>query len=170
VPTIDLRIGEMLQGEFEPGRLNVLLAFQVNCPGCFIHGLPLASSLHERYQHSDVRVLGLSTVFEDFSLNTAAHTRELLQGGRLVGETATHFLSKGAECYDQSIPFAVAMDDIGPNGVGQTFAINRFPGTPTWVVFDGEYRIHDRWFGHRDEANVTHLVDDALEALPITIS
>jgi hypothetical protein len=35
--SIDLRIGEIIQGKFEPVQINILLAFQVNCPGCFAH-------------------------------------------------------------------------------------------------------------------------------------
>ncbi len=84
--SLDLRIGEMLQGEFTPARINVLLAFQVNCPGCFIHALPVAAGLHAHFTQDDVRLLGLSTAFEDFDLNTIDHTRQLLQDGQLVGE------------------------------------------------------------------------------------
>ncbi len=85
--TIDLRIDEMPQGEFEPGLINVLLAFQINRPGCFIHALPLMSALYERYQDSNIQFIGHSTVFEDFSLNTAVYTRELLENAKLVEET-----------------------------------------------------------------------------------
>jgi len=160
---IDLKTGEIFQGKFDPGPLNLLLAFQVNCPGCFIHALPLASVLYDHYSGDDVTVLALSTVFEDFSLNTAAHTRQLLDEGRLVGETAKHFQSMGLDLYPHPIPFPVAMDAIGPDGIGRTFSINRFPGTPTWVIFNSEYRVLESWFGHRDEQEVRPMIDECVE-------
>lgn len=161
--SLDLRIGEMLQGEFTPARINVLLAFQVNCPGCFIHALPVAAGLHAHFTHNDVRLLGLSTVFEDFDLNTIDHTRQLLQDGQLVGETAKHLGARGTERYVEPIRYPVAMDAIGADGVGLTFALNRFPGTPTWIVFGDDLRMHAAWFGHRDQGDIVRIVEEALE-------
>lgn len=160
--TFDLRIGEMLQGEFEASALNIVLAFQVNCPGCFIHAIPLASSLYETYQHRNVRFLGLSTAFEDFSLNTREHTRQLLEDGKMIGETEKHFSSRGIEKYAHPILFPVAMDAIGKDGVGRTFINNRLPGTPTWIIFDAEYRLQDGWFGHREEQEVIRVIEELL--------
>ena len=160
--TLDLRIGACLQGEFSLARVNVLLAFQVNCPGCFLHALPVATALHTHFPDSDVQVLGLSTVFEDFSLNTEEHTRQLLRDGQVVGETAKHLKTTGTDRYDTEIAFPVAMDAIGEDGVGQTFAINRFPGTPTWIVFGADYTMHAAWFGHRDRTAVVRIIDEAL--------
>lgn len=85
--SIDLRIGEIIQGKFELVQINILLVCQVNCPGCFTHALLLASSLSDQYGKQGVPALGLSTVFEDFSLNTVANTRNLLNEGTWVGET-----------------------------------------------------------------------------------
>lgn len=76
---LDLRIGTMVQGEFEPSQLNILLVFQVNCPGCLSHAIPLASALYELYQPKGVQVLGLSTAFEDFNFNTEENTRKLIE-------------------------------------------------------------------------------------------
>lgn len=162
--SLDLQIGEMVQGKFELGQLNILLAFQVNCPGCFIHALPLASELHGRYQQQGVQVLGLSTVFEDFSLNTVENTCALIQEALLVGETARHFQRIGLERYDTSIPFPIVMDAIGADGIGQTFALNRFRGTPTWVMFDSTYHIKKTWFGHKEKQEFLRLIDEMLFA------
>ncbi|MFQ5329775.1 MAG: TlpA family protein disulfide reductase [Thermodesulfobacteriota bacterium] len=159
---IDLRLGEMLQGDFDPGPLNLLLAFQVNCPGCFTHALPLASALYDHYSRDDVTVIALSTVFEDFSLNTAANTRQLLDDGSLVGETAKHFQSIGVDRYPQQILFPVAMDAVGSDSIGRTFSINHFPGTPTWILFDSQSRVMASWFGHRDEQEVRRIIDDLI--------
>ena len=32
---IDLNYSKELQGEFKLNKINILLVFQVNCPGCF---------------------------------------------------------------------------------------------------------------------------------------
>ncbi len=149
----------MVQGEFEPSQLNILLAFQVNCPGCVSHAIPLASALYESYQSPGVQVLGLSTVFEDFNLNTEENTRKLIEDGLLVGETAIYFQRIGMEQYHQSIPFPVAMDSIGLGGVGETFENNRFRGTPTWVMCDAALQIKANWFGHKDKHEVTQMID-----------
>ncbi len=160
--TIELHIGEMLQGDFAPGPVNVLLAFQVNCPGCFVHALPLAAKIHESYSERGINVLGLSTVFEDFELNTLEHSAQLLDDGRMVGETAKHFGGLGIERYETPILFPVAMDSLGRTGIGKTFAENGLPGTPTWIIFDQDRRVQGGWFGHKEPAKVMLLLDDML--------
>lgn len=156
---LDLRIGTMIQGEFEPSQLNVVLAFQVNCPGCLSHAIPLAVELYQRYQDQGAQVLGLSTAFEDFNFNTEENTRKLIEEGDLVGETAKYFQRMGMERYHQSIPFPVAMDSIGLGGVGETFENNRFRGTPTWVLWDAALQIKATWFGHKEKHEVIQMID-----------
>ncbi|MFC7941670.1 hypothetical protein ACFUPZ_00270 [Microbacterium oxydans] len=46
------------------GRVVVVEAFQMLCPGCVSHGLPLAQRLHGMFDRSELVVLGLHTVFE----------------------------------------------------------------------------------------------------------
>ena len=46
------------------GRVVVIEAFQMLCPGCVSHGLPQATRVHQRTSRDDVVVLGLHTVFE----------------------------------------------------------------------------------------------------------
>lgn len=152
----------MVQGEFEPSQLNILLAFQVNCPGCLSHAIPLASALYESYQSKGVQVLGLSTAFEDFKTNTGENTRKLIEEGHVVGETKKYFQRMGIERYHQSIPFPVAMDSIGLGGVGETFENNRFRGTPTWVLCDAALHIKATWFGHKEKHKVIQMIDALL--------
>lgn len=47
---------------------NVLFVevFQVNCPGCFIYGIPEAVEMYKKYYKDDLMVLGVATAFEDF--------------------------------------------------------------------------------------------------------
>lgn len=62
MPQLKLRISQVLQGEFHLKKLNLLLVFQVNCPGCFVYVLPLAAKLHHAHG-DDLNVLRLSTAF-----------------------------------------------------------------------------------------------------------
>ncbi|MEM9024994.1 MAG: hypothetical protein AAGB22_14710, partial [Bacteroidota bacterium] len=59
---------------------------------------------------SELQVLGVSTAFEDFGLNTERHTRWLLERGETVGATREALLAQGHETYPQPIDFPVAMD------------------------------------------------------------
>ena len=112
MPTLQLKTAQTLQGEFRLRALNLLVVFQVNCPGCFVYALPLAATLHHRYGDR-LNVLGLSTAFEDFDLNTAEHTQWLLERGEIVGATKLHFRYQGESSYTVPIRFPVAFDQVG---------------------------------------------------------
>lgn len=107
------KTSEILQGDFKVANdLNLLLAFQVNCPGCFIYALPLAETLHNQYGNR-LNVLGLSTAFEDFELNTVDHTKKLLDGGEVIGQTQKYLSQMGEVSYSSSISFPIAFDQVG---------------------------------------------------------
>jgi len=110
---LTLKYAEMLQGAFTPGRVNVMLAFQVNCPGCFLHALPTLVRLHAAYSNR-VNFLLLSTAFEDFELNTIENTRKLLASGEVIGETRKALAHYGLAKFPDPIPGAVAFDSIEP--------------------------------------------------------
>lgn len=44
------------------GRVVVLQAFQMLCPGCVSHGLPQAQRLHQLFAPEQLAVVGLHTV------------------------------------------------------------------------------------------------------------
>jgi len=106
---LNLKFDRELQGRFELKKLNLLLTFQVNCPGCFFYALPVVQKLFNEYQ-SEIGFLGLSTAFEDFELNTINNTIDLLKSGKLVGETKKALLQQGMEKLPFPINFPVAMD------------------------------------------------------------
>lgn len=145
---LDLVLGEVLQGEFELGSRNLILVFQVNCPGCFLHALPTAESIHRERHRNGLTVVGLSTAFEDFELNTIANTRALLERSEFVGEMKHHLAEHGIETYPEAITFPIACDAGMDRGVGATFARNRLPGTPTWILCDAELTVEGHQFGH----------------------
>lgn len=105
-----LQTGLTIQDNFEIKNLNLLLVFQVNCPGCFFYALPLAVKLFNQYQTKGLNILGLSTAFENFELNTIENTQLLIKEHQLVGETKKLFQSEGIDTYPLNIPFPVAFD------------------------------------------------------------
>ena len=108
-----LKKDKVIQGNFKIKRLNLLLVFQVNCPGCFIYAIPMTTQLFKRYKSEDLNILGLSTAFEDFEYNTIENTRLLLQEKQLVGETKKEFKKQMLDKYPMEIPFPVAFDLLG---------------------------------------------------------
>lgn len=110
---VTLKFSQFLQGNFAPGRVNVMLTFQVNCPGCFLHALPTLLRLHAACSDR-VNFLLLSTAFEDFELNTLENTRKLLASGEVIGETRKALARFGLSQFPDRIPCIVAYDSIEP--------------------------------------------------------
>jgi hypothetical protein len=95
-------------------KIVVVEVFQVNCPGCFIYGLPEAIEIHNRYSTQGVVVLGLATAFEDYDKNTTENLKLLMSKRETIGETL-HALGSQGQLVDgnklaYSIPFPVASD------------------------------------------------------------
>ncbi len=118
-PAPELKVSEWVQGgpislKDYQGKVIVVEVFQVNCPGCFIYGIPEAIDTYQKYKNNDVVVLGLATAFEDFDKNTLENLKLLLQESKVIGETLTtlsyqnKLLNEGKLSYN--IPFPVGMD------------------------------------------------------------
>lgn len=93
-PAPELKVSEWVQGgpislKDYQGKVVVVEVFQVNCPGCFIYGIPEAIDTYQKYKNNDVVVLGLATAFEDFDKNTLENLKLLLQESKVIGETLT---------------------------------------------------------------------------------
>ena len=111
-----LNTSSIIKGDFVLEELNLLLVFQVNCPGCFAHAFPLANQAYDKYQSKGLNVLGLSTAFEDFEFNNQENTKLLIEEGKLVGETKRFFDSYDIEELPYPIKFPIAFDQ---NGLGR---------------------------------------------------
>ena len=88
----NLSVSEWIQGrptniDKEMGNVVLVEVFQVNCPGCFTHGIPQAIDMHMKYYQDGLRVLGVATAFEDFDKNTLDNLKLLLTTGEVIGET-----------------------------------------------------------------------------------
>lgn len=90
--------------------------FQVNCPGCFLYGIPEAIDIYKKYRNNGVRVIGLATAFEDYDKNTVENLESLLTTGEVIGETRNLLGQYGQlkenKFLPYKIPFPVAMDSL----------------------------------------------------------
>lgn len=119
---IDLDVDMWLGGpstniSLELGRPILIEIFQVNCPGCFTHGIPEVLEVREKYSDTPLLVWGLATAFEDFHLNNFENLKKLIDSGVVVGETLETLSARGLlnnNCLDYSIPFPVAWDKVIP--------------------------------------------------------
>lgn len=120
----NLKVSRWVQGlptNIDRERDHVVLVevFQVNCPGCFMYGLPTAIDIHRRYSKDGVRVIGLATAFEDFDKNTLENLELLVSTGKVIGETYRALSQYGMLNSDGTlpyrIPFPIAMDTLVKN-------------------------------------------------------
>ncbi|WP_428323805.1 TlpA family protein disulfide reductase [Nitrosopumilus sp.] len=114
-------VSDWVQGaptNFDQEKDHIVLVevFQVNCPGCFMHALPEAIEIYNKYKDDGVRVIGIATAFEDFDKNTLDNLKMLVETGEIVGETKSAFQMNGqlqeGDKLPYKIPFPLAMDNL----------------------------------------------------------
>ncbi len=117
----NLKVSQWVQGlptniDQEKGKVILVEVFQVNCPGCFLYGIPEAIRIYNKYKDDGLRVLGLSTAFEDFDKNTLANLILLVKEGIVIGETLKALreqrLLTSSNRLPYKIPFPIAMDNL----------------------------------------------------------
>lgn len=114
------------------GRVVLLHAFQMLCPGCVSHGLPQASAAFERFGSRGLMVLGLHTVFEHHAVM-----------GRQALEAFVH---------EYRLRFPIAIDrHAGGAPVPTTMQRYGLQGTPSLVLIDRQGRIRLSHFGRLDD-------------------
>ena len=114
------------------GRVVVVHAFQMLCPGCVTHGTPQAVKIHQAFDREDVVVLGLHTVFEHHSV---------------MGPEALKVFM-----HEYRIPFPVAVDRAVPGSpLPATMQRYGLRGTPSLLVIgrNGTLRLNN--FGSLDD-------------------
>jgi thiol-disulfide isomerase/thioredoxin len=117
----NLKVSEWVQGKptnIDKEINNVILVevFQVNCPGCFMYGIPYAIEIYRKYNNRNVTVLGIATAFEDYDKNTLDNLKLLLLTGEVIGETRNALSQYGqlieGNKLPYKIPFPIAMDSL----------------------------------------------------------
>ncbi len=114
------------------GQVVVLHAFQMLCPGCVLHGTPLAQRIHDIFRTEELTVVGLHTVFEHHD----AMGPESLE----------------AYLHEFRITMPVGIDRHEPGDpMPQTMKAFSMRGTPTLILIDRSGAIRHHLFGQLDE-------------------
>ena len=117
----NLGVSEWVQGaptnfDQEKDHITLVDVFQVNCPGCFMHSIPEAINIYNKYKDEGVRVLGIATAFEDFDKNTLGNLKMLAETGEVIGETQKALSMYGklqeGNKLSYKIPFPLGMDKL----------------------------------------------------------
>ena len=111
------------------GKVVLIVAFQLLCPGCVSQGLPQANRIHQSFGPSDLQVLGLHSVFEHHDAQGPV--------------TLAAFL------HDNRIRFPVAVDVPADNGpIPRTMQEYRLQGTPSFMLIGRDGGLKAVRFGH----------------------
>jgi len=133
------------------GKVVVIEAFQMLCPGCVSHGLPQAARIIQTFANHkagrEIVVLGLHTVFEHHEA----------QGTKVALEAFLH---------ENRIQFPVAIDaQSDSHRLPQTMRNYHLQGTPSLILIDKEGRYREQYFGAASDliigANIMELVLDS---------
>lgn len=111
------------------GKVVLIHAFQMLCPGCVQHGIPQTKKIFEEFDPSKVAVLGLHTVFEHHAV---------------MGRDALEVFA-----YEYRLGFPIGIDKPNEHHViPHTMMTYQMQGTPTTILIDkaGHLRMHK--FGH----------------------
>lgn len=125
------------------GKVVVLGAFQMHCPGSARHLLPQLARLHAQFQGDEVAVLGLHTVFENADEQTPAQLESFLD--------------------EHHFEFPVAIDKQNGGVLPETMDAYELQGTPTLLIFDRQGRLRRHYLGQVDDIRV------AAEVMALTI-
>lgn len=108
------------------GKVVVLHAFQMLCPGCVSHGTPQAQRIAAQFDPVDVSVIGLHTVFEHHDVMTARALEVFIHENRLS--------------------FPIGVDESGDSSpIPKTMGAYGMQGTPSLLLIDrhGDLRLHE---------------------------
>lgn len=114
------------------GKVVVLHAFQMLCPGCVQSGLPQAQRIAALFPAGDVAVIGLHTVFEHHEAMTP--------------------VSLAAFIHEYRLRFPIGVDRPGdPGPIPKTMAAYGMQGTPSLILIDRLGRLRRHAFGAEED-------------------
>lgn len=117
------------------GKVVVLHAFQMLCPGCVHHGIPQTQRIQRQFNSADLAVIGLHTVFEHHDVMSPEALAVFIHENRLT------------------FPIGIDTPD-GRGGLPLTMRAYGMRGTPTLVLIDRQGRQRFHFFGQEDDLGV----------------
>ena len=130
------------------GKVVVIEAFQMLCPGCILHGIPLAQTIERTFPAEKVAVIGLHTVFEHHSAMTPVSLKAFLHEFRIT--------------------FPVAVDLAGKGDLPVTMAAYGMRGTPSLLLIDQDGNLREHHFGQVSEMQLGAEIGTLLSDSPIS--
>jgi hypothetical protein len=129
------------------GRVVMVTAFQMLCPGCVSQGLPQAQRAADLFRPADVAVVGLHCVFEHHDA---------------MGPNALR-----AFLHEYRVRFPVGIDE--PDGVSlpRTMRAYEMQGTPTTLLIDRQGRLRRHSFGHLSDLQLGDEIMALVGELPL---
>lgn len=122
------------------GKVVILHAFQMLCPGCVAHGTPQAQKLHKLTRDTGQAVtIGLHSVFEHHEAMTEIALKAFIHEYRL------------------SMPIAVD-HPAGTGRIPHTMRLYEMNGTPTTILIDRNGIIREHLFGKVDDLALGYIV------------
>ncbi len=125
------------------GKIVVIEAFQMLCPGCVSHGLPQAQQIHDIFPRDQVAVLGLHTVFEHHD--------------------AMRPVSLKAFIHEYRLSFPIGVDQAGHSSMPKTMEAYAMRGTPSLIVIDRLGRLRAKHFGRAGDMEVAYQIASLME-------
>jgi peroxiredoxin len=126
------------------GRVVIMVAFQMLCPGCVSHAIPQLKKLHQLFRKAPVTVIGLHTVFEHHDAMQA------------------HALK--AFIHEYKLDFPIAIDAPSGSAIPQTMQALQLRGTPSTLIWDTEGQLSFHEFGHIDDLSLGAVIGQLLQA------
>ena len=124
------------------GRVLLIEAFQMLCPGCVSTGLPQIQRVARLFPEGEVAIIGLHTVFEHHAA----------QGSEAA-------LSAFAHEYRLTFPIGIDQQD---EHLPKTMAAYGMRGTPTLVVVDRKGYRRFQHLGHVEDLALGHILGTLL--------
>lgn len=129
------------------GRVVMLHAFQMLCPGCVAHGTPQAQRAHELFRQTDLAVIGLHTVFEHHAAMTPVSLEAFIHEYRLT--------------------FPIGVDEASADGpLPVTMGRYEMRGTPTTILIGRDGTLRHHGFGQEDDLALGAIIGTLLAEKP----
>ena len=126
-------------------KITAVHAFQMLCPGCVLHGVPQANKIYQMFNHENLNVIGLHTVFEHHEAMTEVSLKAFLHEFR--------------------VPFPVGVD-LSQEGDRIPVTMKKFAlkGTPSWLLFNRKGELSISLFGHIEDLMISALITQLIQA------
>ena len=127
------------------GKVVVIEAFQMLCPGCVLHGIPQAKEIAQTFSNDQVVVLGLHSVFEHHD--------------------AMQPVSLKAFVHEYGINFPIAIDaksNQANQPIPKTMQAYNLRGTPSMIVVDQLGLIRINRFGRINDMAIAAGISNLL--------